>query len=128
MPTVIVCSPDRVDVALLVHGLRRDLQPAVAPDHVLEDAARALVVVERARDRLDRARRDLVALADQVGQLADDGLGHLHLGRSSPSSVSTLPRRKTSQSRWPSSVFMIASPGPASSAATSLVSSSCVAH
>ena len=42
-----------------------------------------------------------------------------------PSRVSTLPRRKTSQSRWSSSVRMIASPGPASSVATSLVSSIC---
>ena len=30
-------------------------------------------------DRLDRAGRDLVALADQVGQLAHDGLGHADL-------------------------------------------------
>src|ERR687891_3021870 len=43
---------------------------------------------------------------------------------SSPSSVSTLPRRYTSQSRCSSSVFMTRSPGPASSAATSLGSSS----
>src|SRR5947209_3777355 len=46
--------------------------------------------------------------------------------RSPPSSVSTLPRRKTSQSSPASSVFMIASPGPASSLATSFVTSSCV--
>src|ERR1039458_5055854 len=43
---------------------------------------------------------------------------------SSPSSVSTLPRRWTSQSRWPSSVRRIASWLPASSAATALSSSS----
>jgi hypothetical protein len=43
---------------------------------------------------------------------------------SSPSSVSTFPRRKTSQSRCSSSVFMTASPGPASSVATSFGSSS----
>ena len=47
---------DRVDVALLVDGLRRDLGRAVAPDDVLEDPRRRLVLVERPRDRLDRAR------------------------------------------------------------------------
>src|SRR5947209_259531 len=46
--------------------------------------------------------------------------------RSPPSSASTLPRRNTSQSSPASSVFMITSPGPASSLATSLVTSSCV--
>src|SRR3954447_8592923 len=45
---------------------------------------------------------------------------------SEPSSVTTLPRRNTSQSRWSSSVFMTWSPAPASSAATSFGSSSCV--
>ena len=39
---------DRVDVALLVDGLRRDLRRAVAPDDVLEDPRRRLVLVERA--------------------------------------------------------------------------------
>ena len=48
----------------------------MAPHHVLEDPARALVAVERPGDRLDRARRDLVARADQVGQLADHGPSH----------------------------------------------------
>src|SRR4030095_7612037 len=38
---------DRVDVALLVDGLRRDLRPAVTPDDVLEDLARILRSVER---------------------------------------------------------------------------------
>src|SRR6185503_10749905 len=67
-----------VDVALLVHRLGRHAQAAVAPDHVLEDAARALVPVERTRDRLDRAGRDLVALPDEVGHLTHDGPGHRH--------------------------------------------------
>jgi hypothetical protein len=40
--------PDRVDVALLVDRLGRDLGRAVAPDDVLEDARRRLVLVERA--------------------------------------------------------------------------------
>ena len=63
---------DRVDVALLVDGLGRDLGRAVAPDHVLQDLAGRLVLVERALDRLDRARRDLVALDDQLGELVHD--------------------------------------------------------
>ena len=48
----------------------------MAPDHVLEDPARRLVAVERARDRLDRAGADLVPLADEVGQLAHDRAAH----------------------------------------------------
>ena len=44
----------------------------------------------------------------------------------SPSSVSTLPRRNTSQSRWPSSVRSTASLLPASSAATAFSSSICL--
>src|SRR4029079_12234586 len=42
--------------------------------------ARALVPVEGAGDRLDRAWRYLVALAHQVGHLAHDGAGHGHGG------------------------------------------------
>ena len=49
-------APDRVHVALLVDGLRRDLQPAVAPDHVLEDAARRSRA-GRARPRSPRSSR-----------------------------------------------------------------------
>src|SRR5262249_50274995 len=52
--------------------LRRDLRRAVAPDDVLEDLARRLVLVERARHRGDRALCDLVPLLDELGQLADD--------------------------------------------------------
>ena len=66
---------DRVDVALLVDRLGRHLGRAVAPDDVLEDLGRRVVLVERARHRLDRPRSDLVALGDQLGQLADDLLG-----------------------------------------------------
>src|SRR5207302_6501343 len=43
-----------------------------------------------------------------------------------PSRVSTLPRRNTSQSRWPSNARSTASPLPASSLATTLSSSSCL--
>jgi hypothetical protein len=70
---------DRVDVALLVHRLRRDLQVAVAPDDVLEDPAGALVLLERAGDRLDRAGGDVVPLAHEVRDLRDDGAAHLDL-------------------------------------------------
>ena len=44
----------------------------MAPYDVLEDPAGALVAVERSGDRLDRARCDLVTLADQVGHLPHD--------------------------------------------------------
>ena len=50
----------------------------MAPDHVLEDATGALVTVERACDGLDRAGRDLVALANEVGHLADNRAGGGH--------------------------------------------------
>jgi len=69
-------AADRVHVALLVDRLGGDLQAAVAPDDILEDAAGALVAIERAGDRLDRAGSDLVALPDQVAELADDGTAH----------------------------------------------------
>ena len=70
---------DRVHVALLVERLGRDLEAAVAPHHVLEDPARALVPVERAPDRLDRAGGDLVALDHQLGELTDHRLPHRHV-------------------------------------------------
>ena len=44
----------------------------MAPDHVLEDLGRRLVLVERVGDRRDRPLGDLVALLDELGQLADD--------------------------------------------------------
>jgi hypothetical protein len=70
---------DRVDVLLLVDGFRRDARVAVLPDGVLEDLGRALVGVEGAGHGLDRARRNLVALLDQVDELGDDGLGGLYV-------------------------------------------------
>ena len=51
------------------------------PDGVLEDRRRGDVAVERARDGVDRAAADLVALVGEVGELAHherrrrDGLG-----------------------------------------------------
>ena len=71
---------DRVDVALLVDRLRRDLLAAVAPDDVLEDLADVLGLVERAEHGVDRARADLVAALDQLDELVDDRAG---LGRRS---------------------------------------------
>jgi hypothetical protein len=71
-------APDRVDVALLVDGLRRDLLGAVAPDDVLEDLRGRSVLVERGGHRGDRAGGDLVALLDQPDELLDDGRGGPH--------------------------------------------------
>ena len=73
IPKVIVWLADRVDVAFLVQGLRRDLGVAVAPDDVVEDLGRALFGLERAGHRFDRPRRDVVALLDQLDHLVDDG-------------------------------------------------------
>ncbi len=53
----------------------------MAPDHVLEDFRRALIRVERAGHRFDRARRHFVALLDQLDQLVDHGRRHLHVIR-----------------------------------------------
>ena len=71
-------APDRVDVALLVDGLGRHLEVAVAPHDVLEHGARGLALVEHLRDRLDRRRADLVPALDQRRQLAHDGRTRLH--------------------------------------------------
>jgi hypothetical protein len=78
IPKAIV-SADRVDVLLLVDRLRGDPGVAVLPDDVLEDLRRALVLVERAGDRLDRAGGDLMSLLDQVDQLPDHGLRGAHV-------------------------------------------------
>ena len=75
MPNVIDVLADRVDVALLVDGLRRDLLGAVLPDDVLEDLGRRAVLVQRAGDGGDRAGRDVVALLDERGELLDDDRG-----------------------------------------------------
>jgi hypothetical protein len=72
-------TADRIDVALLVDGLRGHLGAAVTPDHVLEDLGGALVGVEGAGDGLDRPRRDVVALLDQLHQLIDHGRRRLHV-------------------------------------------------
>ncbi len=73
IPNVIVQPSDRVDVALLVDRLRRDLLAAVAPDDVLEDLA---WILRRRRapasDGVDRARPDRVPALDELRELVDD--------------------------------------------------------
>ncbi len=78
-PKVMVELADAVDVALLVDGLGRDAQAAVAPDDVLEHLGGRLVRVQRAGDGADRAGPDLVAARDQVGELAHDALARARL-------------------------------------------------
>src|SRR5205807_9039860 len=51
---------------------------AMAPDHVFQDAGGRLVRVQRAGDGLDGPRSDLVALGDEVGELAHHGLPRVH--------------------------------------------------
>ena len=117
-------AADRVDVALLVDRLGGDPRRAVAPDDVLEDLGRRLVLVERAGHRIDRSRADLVALLDEVATARARRSRRLRTASASPSRVMTLPRRNSSQSRWPSSARRTASWEPLSAAATSLESSS----
>ena len=74
IPKVTVQLADRVDVALLRHGLRRDPLAAVRPDDVLEDLADVLGLVDRVEDRVDRAGADLLAALDELDELLDDGL------------------------------------------------------
>ena len=69
---VTVRAADRVDVALLVDGLRSDLLAAVAPDDVLEDVADVLRLVDRREHGADRVRPDLVASLDELDELVDD--------------------------------------------------------
>src|SRR5262249_56510840 len=64
---------DRVDVALLVDRLRRDLLTAVTPDHVVEDLANVRGLIEGAEDGIHRARTDLVTALDELDELVDDG-------------------------------------------------------
>ena len=114
-------AADRVDVALLVDRLRRDLRRAVAPDDVLEDLApgdwcwsSALVtaaIVPSAISwpcsmRSDSSRTTTAAAAT---------------ASASPSSVTMLPRRNRSQSTWPSSARRIVVAACRSSACGDLV-------
>ena len=65
---------DGVDVALLRHGLRRDLLAAVRPDDVGEDLVHVLGLVDGAEDGVDRAGADLLAALDELDELLDDRL------------------------------------------------------
>src|SRR4029079_4333751 len=65
---------DRVDVALLRHGLRRDLLAAVRPDDVGEDPAHVFGLVDCADDRIDGAGAHLLAALDELDELLDDRL------------------------------------------------------
>ena len=66
---------DRVDVALLAHRFGRDLLAAVAPNHILEDLADVLRLVERRDDGADGVRPDLVPALDQLDELVHDRPG-----------------------------------------------------
>src|ERR671923_793056 len=66
-------APDRLDVALLHHGLRRDRLAAVAPDDVLEDVTHVLALVDRAEHRVYGGRADLMAALHELDHLVDHG-------------------------------------------------------
>ena len=74
IPNVTVQLADRVDVALLRDGLRRDLLAAVRPDEILEDLADVRRLVDRADYRVDGARADLLPALDELDELLDDRL------------------------------------------------------
>ena len=116
-------AADRVDVALLVDGLRRDLRRAVAPDDVLEDLGRRVVLVER----VVTAAIVPSAISWPCSMSSDSSRttrAARRRPRRSPSSVTTLPRRNRSQPTWPSSARRMWSPEPVSAGATSLETSS----
>ena len=71
---------DRIDVALLVERLRRDLLAAVAPHDVVQDVDRAALRVEHADDRVDRLLADRQALLDEARELLEEQ-AHLCHGR-----------------------------------------------
>ena len=73
-------AADRVDVALLVERLGRDLLAAVPPHDVVQDVDRAPVRVEHADDRIDRLLPDRQALLDEAGELLEQQ-AHLCHGR-----------------------------------------------
>src|SRR5205085_9954894 len=74
-------AADRVDVPLLVDGLRCDPLAAVAPDDVFEDVAEILGLIDGREHRVDRVRADVVAALDELDELVDDcaGLGDARL-------------------------------------------------
>ena len=96
MPNVIVFAPDRVDVALLVDRLRRDLEVAVAPDDVLEHLGRRLVLVEHARSPTSIVAGPISCPRSTSSDSSRTTVAAACTASASPSSVTTLPRRKTS--------------------------------
>ncbi len=66
-------ATDRVDVVLLVDGLRGDLLAAMTPDDVLEDVADVGRLLERPEHRVDGARTDRVARFDELDELVEHG-------------------------------------------------------
>ena len=87
-------AADRVDVPLLVDRLRRDLEVAVAPDDVVEHLARA-TRPGRARARPTRSSRRRCRGRGRPARTARARpFAALCTASASPSSVTTLPRRK----------------------------------
>ena len=123
MPKVTVQLADRVDVALLRDGLRRDLLAAVPPDDVLEDVADVGRLVERAEHGVDRVGADLVAALDELDELVDDRarLGDLLVVALERQQVAAQPDRAARAGRAASRARRRRS--PASSAATSFETS-----
>ena len=119
---------DRVDVALLVDGLRRDLGRAVAPDDVLEDLRRRLVRVERAASppRSSRARSRGPARSARTARARRPPPRRPRRRRPR---ASARCRAGTRRSRGAPRASAARHPAvPASSAATVLSSSSLLAH
>ena len=68
-------APDRVDVALLVERLRRDLLAAMTPDDVVQHVGAGDAGIEHATERLDRLRADREPLLDECTELLDHDRG-----------------------------------------------------
>ena len=84
---------DRVDVALLVDGLRRDPRVAVLPDDVLEDLGGALAAC-RARPVTASIVPGAISWPCSIRSTSSPTtVSAVRTSPSSPSSVSTLPRR-----------------------------------
>src|SRR5581483_11093964 len=64
-------AADRVPVMLLRDRLRGDALSAVGPDHVLEDVADVLRLIDRVQDRVDRPGPHLLPALDEVDELLD---------------------------------------------------------
>ena len=89
------CVPDRVDVALLRDGLRRDLLAAVTPHDVAEDGLHVLGLIDRVQHGVNRPRPDLLAGLDELDELVHDStrLGHVDVVARDCEPVSTQENR-----------------------------------